>query len=72
MRRPQLWIIGVEENEDFQLKGPANIFNKTLEENFLKERDAHEHTRSLQNSKQTEPENKFLLTHNNQNNKCSK
>jgi hypothetical protein len=22
MRRPNLWIIGVDENEDFQLKGP--------------------------------------------------
>jgi hypothetical protein len=27
MRRPN-------ENEDFQLKGPANIFNKIIEENF--------------------------------------
>ena len=27
-------IIGVDENEDFQLKGPANIFNKIIEENF--------------------------------------
>jgi hypothetical protein len=34
MRRPRLWIIGVDENEDFQLKGPANIFNKIIEENF--------------------------------------
>ena len=34
IRRPNLWIIGVEENEDFQLKGPANIFNKIIEENF--------------------------------------
>ena len=54
MTRPNLWIIGVDENEDFQLKGPANIFNKIIEENFpnlKKERDAHEHTRSLQNSK---------------------
>jgi chromosome segregation ATPase len=32
MRRPNLWIIGVDENEDFQLKGPANIFNKIIEE----------------------------------------
>jgi hypothetical protein len=32
--RPNLWIIGVDENEDFQLKGPANIFNKIIEENF--------------------------------------
>ena len=28
MRRPKLQIIGVDENEDFQLKGSANIFNK--------------------------------------------
>ena len=34
MRRPNLWIIGEGENEDFQHKGPANIFNKIIEENF--------------------------------------
>jgi chromosome segregation ATPase len=34
MRRPKLRIIGVDENEDFQLKGPASIFNKIIEENF--------------------------------------
>ena len=27
MRRPNLRIIGVDEDEDFQIKGPANIFN---------------------------------------------
>jgi hypothetical protein len=31
---PNLQIIGVDENEDFQLKGPANIFNNIIEENF--------------------------------------
>ena len=53
MRTPNLHIIGVDENEDFQLKGPANIFNKIIEENFpnIKKRDAHDHTGSLQNSK---------------------
>jgi uncharacterized coiled-coil DUF342 family protein len=35
MRRPTLRIIGVVENEDFQLKGPANIYNNIIEENFL-------------------------------------
>jgi hypothetical protein len=30
MRRQHLRIIGVDENEDFQLKGPANIFTKLL------------------------------------------
>jgi hypothetical protein len=28
MRRPNLRIVGTDENEDFQLKGPVNIFNK--------------------------------------------
>jgi hypothetical protein len=52
MRRPNLPIIGVDENEDFHLKGPANIFNKIIEENSQpKERNVHEHTRSLPNSK---------------------
>ena len=34
IRRPNLTIIDVDENEDFQLKGPVNIFNKIIEENF--------------------------------------
>ena len=34
MKRPNLRIIGIEECEDFQLKGPVNIFNKIIEENF--------------------------------------
>jgi hypothetical protein len=34
MRRPNLRIIGIEERGDTQLKGPVNIFNKIIEENF--------------------------------------
>jgi hypothetical protein len=34
VRRPNLRIVGIDENEDFQLKGPVNIFNKIIEENF--------------------------------------
>jgi hypothetical protein len=34
VRRPNLRIIEVDKKEDFQLKGPANIFNKIIEENF--------------------------------------
>ena len=34
MRRPNLSIIGIEESEDSQLKGPVNIFKKIIEENF--------------------------------------
>jgi hypothetical protein len=34
MRRLNLKVIGIEESKDSQIKGPANIFNKILEENF--------------------------------------
>jgi hypothetical protein len=34
MRRPNLRIIGIDENEDIQLKGPVTIFNKIIKENF--------------------------------------
>jgi chromosome segregation ATPase len=34
MRRPNVRLIGIDENEDFQLKGPGNIFNQIVEENF--------------------------------------
>jgi hypothetical protein len=51
IRRQNLRIIGIDKNEDFQIKGPVNIFNKIIEENFPNlKRDAHEETRSLQNS----------------------
>jgi hypothetical protein len=33
MRRANIRIIGIDENEDFQLKGPVIIFNKIIEEN---------------------------------------
>ena len=35
MRRASLRIIGIEDSKDFQLKGPVNIFNKSIGENFL-------------------------------------
>ena len=34
IRRPNLRIIGTEESEDSQLKGPVNIFKNFIEENF--------------------------------------
>jgi hypothetical protein len=34
IRRQNLRIIGVDENEDLKIKGPANIFNEIIEENF--------------------------------------
>jgi hypothetical protein len=33
MKRPNLRILGIEENEDFQFKGPEHVFNKIIEEN---------------------------------------
>ena len=36
MRRSNLKIMGMEESKDSQLKGPVNIFNKIVEENFPK------------------------------------
>jgi hypothetical protein len=34
MKRSNLRIIGIEESEDSQFKGPVNTFNKTIEDNF--------------------------------------
>jgi hypothetical protein len=34
VRQQNLGILGIEESEDSQLKGPVNIFNKIIEENF--------------------------------------
>jgi hypothetical protein len=34
MKRPNLRIIGIEENKDCQIKGPENVFNKIIDENF--------------------------------------
>jgi hypothetical protein len=36
MRKPNLRIIGIDEKEDFEIKGPVNIFNKIIKENFPK------------------------------------
>lgn len=47
MRRPNLWITGIDENEDFHLKGPVNIFEKIIEENFPKPNPKKEMTRNF-------------------------
>ena len=72
MRRPNQRIIGIEKSEDPQLKGPVNIFNKIIEENFpnLKKEmpiNIQEGYRTLNRLDQ-----KLLLSHNNQNTKCTK
>jgi hypothetical protein len=35
MKRPNLRIIGIKGSKHSQLKGPVNIFNKIIEDNFL-------------------------------------
>jgi hypothetical protein len=73
MRRPTLWIIGVDENEDIQLKGPANIFNKIIEENFPNiKKDMPMNIQEAYRTPNRLDQKKFLPTHNNQNNKCTK
>ena len=49
MKRPNLRIIRIEENEDSKLKGHEYIFKKIIEENFpnLNKKDGHKGTRSL-------------------------
>jgi hypothetical protein len=34
VKKPNLRIIGIEESEDSQLKGPENMFNKIKEQTF--------------------------------------
>jgi hypothetical protein len=34
MKRPNLRIIRIEENEESQLKGPENLFNNIIKESF--------------------------------------
>ena len=72
MRRPNLRIIGIEDSEDSKFKGPANIFNKTIEENFPNLNKEMAMNIQKAYSKETGPEKKFFPKHNNQNNKCTK
>jgi hypothetical protein len=45
-RKPNLRIIDIDENDEFQLKVPVNTFNNIIEENFPNlKKDAHEHTK---------------------------
>jgi hypothetical protein len=74
MRRPNLRIIGIDENEDFQLKGPVNIFNKIIKENFpnLKNEMPMNIQEAYTIPSRVGQKRNFLPTHNNQNNKCTK
>jgi hypothetical protein len=55
MKRLNLRIIGIEEREDSQFKGPGNIFNKIIDENFYdlkKEMPINKQTKNKQTNKQ--------------------
>jgi hypothetical protein len=74
MTRPNLRIIGIREHEDSQLKGPVNIINKIVEENFpnLKKEMSMNIQEAYRTPNSFGPEKKFFLSHNNQNTKCTK
>ena len=72
MKRPNLRIIRIEENEDSQLKGPEIVFNKIIEENFsnlkkvmaIKVQEVYRTPNQLMG-----PEKKIFLSHNNKDTK---
>ena len=73
MRRPNLRIIGIGESEDSQFKGPVNIFNKIIEENFPNLK--REIPMTIQEAYRTPnrlDQKRLLWSHNNQNTKCTK
>ena len=71
MKRPNLRIIGVEEGEEIQLKGPENIFNKIIEENFpnlkkdipMKVQEAYRKPNRLDQKKSPSPYNNQNTKH---------
>ena len=78
-KRTKLRILGIEEHEDSYLKGPENVFNKIVEENFpnLKKLIAisvqkvyRSQNRLNQKRKSTHP--KIMKTLNSQNNNHKK
>jgi hypothetical protein len=73
MRRSNLRVIGIEESEDSQLKGPVNTVNKIIEENLPNlKKEMHIHMQEAYRIPKIGPENKFLLSHNIKDTKCTK
>ena len=74
MNSPKLWIIGIEESEDCQLKGPANIFNKIMEENLsnLKNEIPTNIQEASRTANSLDQKKKFLQLHNSQKVICTK
>lgn len=59
----------LEEEAAIQVKGTNDIFNKSQKKISQNKGDAYEGTKSMQNTKYTEPEEKLLMILNNQGNK---
>ena len=73
IRKPNLWIIGIDENEDNQLKGPVNIFNKIIEENFPNlKKEMPINIEAYISPNTLEQKKKFPPSHNSQYTKCTK
>jgi hypothetical protein len=51
LKNSNLRVVGIEASEEAQVRGPENIFNKIIEENFPTERAGHKCKRSLHNTK---------------------
>ena len=73
-RRPNLRMMVIDENEDFQLKGPVNTINKIIEENFpnLKKEMTMDIQEAYRTPSRLDQKKKFHLSYNNQNTKCIK
>lgn len=57
MKSLQLWITGIKECKEIQMKGTEKSFNKIVKEIFSQsKRGVYQDKRSAQNIKETEPE----------------
>ena len=74
MKRPNLRITDIKDSEDYQFQGAVNIFNKIIEENFpnLKKEMPTNIQEAYRIPNRLDQKKKLLLTHNNQNNICTK
>ena len=72
MKRPNLRIIGIDENEDFLLKGSVNIFNKIIENFPILKKEIPMNIQEAYRTPNRLDQKRNSSRHNNQNNKCTK
>lgn len=71
MKSQNLQIIVVEEEEETQVKGAENIFNKIIEEKFLSlKKGIHINVQEAYGTPKAGSEKQILMTHCNLNIKC--